>query len=490
MNRYKSYYETGCTSSQIEEILHTLESKESSDWEDYIWGVKCLVENGDEINPNIITESVNMAFRLGLTSRTDYNLYLDGTRILYVFYSEFGKYELVVNQALSLLDNDDNAPDWAYHNLAAAEIHTKEISRIITDPSIFLSDIDHNDGTDPNVRLKQAGIFRDFLCIATEYLEKNETTSININPFLEAASKYGLDNSKEWSRFKHIVLSREKGHSYDESNSKYYESELQNAKEAIAQLEQQLEETKDTIRSLEKGSQKSNSVINTLQDQLEKNKATIEQLQISVKNGHDDNLELRAELDRVYVENERVVYLLNAEKQKNEELNETINNSEKDVEVKNQLSLQDALGYVFSFMNFSAAQSAYNFLSERLPKISKSWWNDCVAPAVSPDQLMTLNKKGSNLEACDLIILTRIIRENWEKFSGFDRGLERKRCITAMYEYRNKISHFSQKDQEYTADLVIEGLETIYNFIAVIDPCSAELEKIEDLKQEICDTFP
>lgn len=203
MNRFEELYKSEPSAAEVEKIKAELEKKNaSSSWEDYYWGAKCISKyDTDDINPSLLSYMINEALRYGLTYRTNKNCYLDAIKILANMYGLLGQHQLLLNCLNSVLELDEDAPDWVYHDLVAAQNRTKMIKRNLRRPKMFLADLAHNDGGKAATKKKQVNIFKEFLAAGIVYLAENPEAEVEVDILKEAASLYGLSTSREWETF-------------------------------------------------------------------------------------------------------------------------------------------------------------------------------------------------------------------------------------------------------------------------------------------------
>lgn len=203
MGKYEKLYESGASEADVEKIKKDFAEKSGiTAWEDYYWAVKCIVKyDTDDFNPQLMSTMINNSLKYGLTYKTNKKLYLDAIKMLASIYALVGRYELVLNCLNSVIELDDNAPDWVFHDLVSAQNRTRSIKKNLKRPAMFLSDLSRNDGNKPETAKKQTNIFKEFLAAGIIYIAENPKAIVDIEPIANAARKYGLIDTKEWIVF-------------------------------------------------------------------------------------------------------------------------------------------------------------------------------------------------------------------------------------------------------------------------------------------------
>ncbi len=207
MTKYQQLFNTGAKQEEIDDIKRRFSSNQVFTWEEYYWGTKCIVEyDSDESSPDLIIKSLKKAFRNGLTVLSNPGIYQDALRIISTFYSAFGKYEQVINHLMIYVDSlGEAAPDWAFHDLINAQMHTDQIEIMLENPQSFLSDLGRNDNLSPDVEKKQKNLFRDFLVCAADYIKQNSKINVCVKDLATAAEEYDLLNFEAWKLFSAVI---------------------------------------------------------------------------------------------------------------------------------------------------------------------------------------------------------------------------------------------------------------------------------------------
>ncbi|WP_022778296.1 Swt1 family HEPN domain-containing protein [Butyrivibrio sp. AE3009] len=203
MNKYEGIYSNTPSEADIAVVKKELyDNPSSTSWEDYYWGAKCISEyDKDDFNPTLLSSILNNSLKYGLTYRLNQEYYLDVIKKLAGVYSLLGRYELTLNCLNSVLELDDNAPDWVFHDLVSAQNRTRAIKRNLKNPKMFLADLSRNDENSLEVKRKQTNIFKEFLAAGVVYLSDNPTAEVGMDAIKEAAIGYGLADSSEWTTF-------------------------------------------------------------------------------------------------------------------------------------------------------------------------------------------------------------------------------------------------------------------------------------------------
>lgn len=222
MTKYQQLYIEGTSEAQLESIRSTLSSKKGLTWEEYYWGTKCLIDYDEkETDPELIINSLKKAFRAGLNIRREKDIYQDALKTISSFYSVFRNYDQVINHLMIYIDSlGDEAPDWAYHDMINAQIHTNQIEILIENPDDFLKDLARNDSGSETVEQKQKNLFRDFLFAAGAKVQENRKLRVKESVFAQQAEKYGLLNSDAWAWFIEAVTGKKPKEKGTQRNSK------------------------------------------------------------------------------------------------------------------------------------------------------------------------------------------------------------------------------------------------------------------------------
>ncbi len=203
MASYERLFKTGPKESDITKIKKDFSGDSGvTSWEDYYWASKCIVEyDMDDFEPKFMSKMLNNSLKYGLTYRTNKEYYLDAIKMLASIYALMGKYELVLNCLNSVIELDNDAPDWVFHDLVSAQNRTRSIKKNLKRPAMFLFDLAHNDGNKPETKKKQENIFKEFLAAGIVYIAENPDAIVDIESITDAAMGYGLIDSKEWKAF-------------------------------------------------------------------------------------------------------------------------------------------------------------------------------------------------------------------------------------------------------------------------------------------------
>lgn len=203
MNPYQQLYESGPTDEQLTEIKGSLQSGTAgASWESYYWGTKCLVKyDQEDFEPALLAGTMNMALKYGLSYKSNKEAYLDAVKILGNAYSQMSQYDLVTNCLGSILELEDNPPDWVYHDFISAQNRTGYIKNNLRRPQMFLSDLSHNDSGSGATRKKQQNIFREFLAAGILYLSQNRGAQVDVDTLSNAVKEYDITDSVEWKTF-------------------------------------------------------------------------------------------------------------------------------------------------------------------------------------------------------------------------------------------------------------------------------------------------
>ena len=301
MTKYQELFQAGAEQKEIDAIKEAFHSKQVFTWEEYYWGSKCVVEfDNDNSDPKFIIKSLKKAFRNGLNIRNNPELYQDSLRMIAAFYSSLGQYEQVINHLMIYIDSlDEKAPDWAYHDLIKAQMHTDQIDMMLENPKLFLEDLSRNDKHSADIKKKQKNLLRDFLLCSIEYLNTGNKIKINVKELESAAEGYGLKDTEVWKAFSRYMgggPSKSKAKTAPGSNNHSYGSGGI-AKNYVV-FEDLLEKAPDTQRigELSNKDHKANSYILDLEKEIESYKNTVSSLQKLLLKKDQVNSDLQIQL--------------------------------------------------------------------------------------------------------------------------------------------------------------------------------------------------
>ena len=125
------------------------------------------------------------------------------------------------------------------------------------------------------------------------------------------------------------------------------------------------------------------------------------------------------------------------------------------------------------------------WLSIKLPPITKDWWNDIVYSNLTDLQKETINKKNiNNIKGLDLASLLRVFYNNWFLLSNkyFFDNRDRK-TIKEMIGVRNRWAHITYED--FTKNNVVNDLQTIIKTLQFLGVGLNETSKIEILLEDV-----
>ena len=203
MNKYLEIYDRIPTETEIKDLQEVFSKPcVSTSWEDYFWAGKCIAEYDTGVfKAELLSGMMNNAIKYGLSFRNNREYYLEAIKILASVYGITGQYQLVCNCLGSILELDEDTPDWVYHDFVAAQNRTSEIKRNLRRPKRFLEDLAQNDDNKSETKKKQINIFKEFLSAGIIYLSKYPEADVDITTIKKAAQKYNLTSSAEMKTF-------------------------------------------------------------------------------------------------------------------------------------------------------------------------------------------------------------------------------------------------------------------------------------------------
>ena len=451
MVTWKEIYQKGADEKDILGAKALMKRKRAS-WETCYYGAKILYE-ADEESPDLemIAGLMSRAIRAGLSYQKSREQYLDAMKVLSTLYTKEGKYDRVLNYLLTILEIDENAPDWVHHQFVFAQIHTAQIRRILKSPKWFLSDLARADQQTDEIRNRQQSIFKQFLVEALIYMKANPQTPVKTDDFRIAAKAYELDKSEGWQTFLKLAEGKtvkipipapgpaaSTGTARDLFNQLFTPQEPPKP-QVDPELEKKYKEFLDQMARLQ-------------QEQEEKRKA----------------LEAKAEAD----------------KQQKEQLEAELEKLQKEKEEAAKKSAVDPVLNVVSHVNgflFTAQNALTDWLSKYLPSCSYGdWWQDCVIDKLSYVQLQAVYDKNiTTLNGLDLSSLLQITKKNWYRLGKYvfveDNDFE---VVKSMFDVRNDWAHIST-ELPPKADIIAD-LYTISDFMVILNCANATVTEVDD----------
>lgn len=479
------------TSEDVQKIKTLLAQQNPfSDWEDYYWCSKILcADETNDFDAALIIKTLKSAIKFGLSYRANKEAYLDAIKILATLNSQLGQHEIVLNYLSSVLELDENAPDWIYHDFVSSQIHTDYMKRILRRPKMFLSDLERNDKGDKAVVARQRSIFKEFLVEAAKYVNDHPDCDVDRAALSAAADVYGLADSDGWEMFLKVcngapieasiphpiperkVIPVTKNETPAQSREtrpliiSLFPDEPVPAQEEVSALEK---EHADLLAELDKARAALEQTRKELEDK-EASLATLsqerEQLAATAKTGAADQQRLQGEISRFSSENEVLrTKIRELEATQAAELKKVQNNSTADI-----------ISHIHIYLH-TTQLALVKWLNHNLPSCSSSWWDNCVIDVLSYEQRERAHENRiTTLEQFDLAALLRIMSKNWGNFRCFMFMSDADRdCLQRMFDVRNRWSHMDSTLP--TKDEIKEDLYTIAEFMTQLH-CSKESVK-------------
>ena len=398
------------------------EGSKEKGWENWFWAAKCLCKYDiDTYDGRLVGNMVNEAIRLGLTYRRDPALYLEAVQILVTVSTRLEEYEDVVNYLASILDSEPGSPDRIYHDFVTAQMHTRDIRRMLKYPRRFLENLGHNDAGDSDTFRKQRRIFEDFLLQGAAYLSQNHGAPVDEGMLLDAANLYGCAQTRKWELFREAA-----------------EGKLVSLVE-IENLRHQEEGEEDT------------SSVGEIPPEVENR---IEELEQQLLHAQEVIAKMEEEIQKLRVKPEDLSGVL----------------AEKDIALLTHIQ-----GYLYK-----VTVVLHSFLGKTLPKCAADWWEECIKRKLSYDQLEKISdNRYSKLSDFDLVLLLRTLQYNLSaiKTRGghYMRDMDSRR-IDGMVNIRNRWSHVGSVFP--SREVVKSDISAIADFLGQIGGSEADRKEI------------
>lgn len=472
MNKYEDKYNAKPSEDDIIAIKEALCADEAStNWEDYYWGSKCISEyDTEDFNPAILSGILNNSLKYGLTYKVNHEYYLDTIKKLAGVYALMGRYELTLNCLNSVLELDDSAPDWVFHDLVSAQNRTRAIKKNLKNPKMFLSDLAHNDEGSANVVKKQTNIFKEFLAAAVVYLADHADAQVDLDSIEKAADGYGLLDTTEWKAFIKAAngdISSEIRERI-ETDVKTYESKTDEIRRPLVISlfaekspedlpEKPIEDVHD------KPEEHDEDKTEELTKQLEDKQAELDAKDKELKETQKDNEE---QLKKALEELEAAKTQLQNKEVENKELREKLEKDDNDQLIEDD-RVAKILGRYKSY-EVITTRKLVRWLKRFLPYYN-DWWEKRVISNLSPEQVLKAQEGHfSTLEDFDLAALLRVFIRNWNLFrQQIWLTDDDKECTIKMFGVRNDLAHSNTVKEVKT--WVVGNLRIMADFLLVLN---------------------
>lgn len=493
MNQFQALYSGSPTPEDIQATkIFLSQNGTSSAWEDYYWGAKVLCAfDTDNFDAKPVIKALNTAIQLGLSFRASKDQYLDAIKILATLNTQIGNYEIVLNYLSSVLELDENAPDWIYHDFVSAQIHTDAIQRILRRPRLFLEDLSRNDGNNAGTREKQTAIFKEFLAVAVQYICDHPKCEVDRNALKRAASTYDLLESNGWAVFEKACVGKYAEQSPISGNApnqaqtfKPSMNKNQNDQSASkserpfvislfpeddvpkpanysvlekehAQLLAELDKARTALEEKRQALEKQDA-------DLDKLRSEREYLIASAKEGSADQQRLQEEIAKATAENDA----LRAKIKDLENIQST------KLEAVRNDTPADIISHIHIYLR-TVQVKLVAWLEHNLPQCADNWWDFCVISTLSYEQRERAHEMHyTSLNQLDLAALLRIMNKNWYDFRKLMYLSDsEKDSLQKMFEVRNRWAHM---DSNLPDKETIKGdLYAIADFMMLLR-CSKE----------------
>lgn len=463
MNQFQALYAGKPTPEDIQATkIFLSQSEASSAWEDYYWGAKVLCAfDTENFDAKFVIKVLNTAIQLGLSFRASKDQYLDAIKILATLNAQNGNYEIVLNYLGSVLELDENAPDWVYHDFVSAQIHTDAIQRILRRPRLFLEDLSRNDGKNAGTKERQTAIFKEFLAVAVQYICGYPKCEVDRSALKRAASTYGLLESNGWTVFekacagKYAEQSPISGNAPDQAQmSKPSAAKNQGGQPAskserpfvislfpeddvpksvnYSVLEKEHAELLAELDKARTALEENRQALEKQDADLDKLRSERENLIASAKEGSADQQRLQEEITKAAAENET----LRAKIKDLENIQST------KLEAVRNDTPADIISHIHIYLH-TVQIKLVAWLEHNLPQCEDNWWDCCVISTLSYEQRERAHELHyTSLNQLDLAALLRVMNKNWFDFrklmylSDADRD-----SLQKMFEVRNRWAH-------------------------------------------------
>ena len=451
MNKYEAKYISKPNADDIATIKEELCTEEAStNWEDYYWGAKCISDyDTEDFEPVMLSGILNNSMKYGLTYKANHEYYLDTIKKLAGVYALMGRFELTLNCLNSVLELDENAPDWVFHDLVSAQNRTRAIKKNLKNPKMFLSDLSHNDEGSADVVKKQTNIFKEFLAAAVVYLADHSDAQVDVDSIKKAAEEYGLLDTPEWNAFASAVngeISTEIRERID-TDVKTDENKTDEIRRPLVISlfsekapedlpEKVIEKPKDEPQEEEvkQEEDKTEELAKKLKDKQAELDAKDKELKAAQKDSED-------QLKKALEELEETKKQLQKKENENQELREKLENGEDEDPLVKDNKVAEILGRYKSYEVITTGKLV-KWLKRYLSYYN-DWWERRVIGCLKPEQVFKAQEGHyTTLEEFDLAALLRVLVKNWNLFKQqVWLTDDDKECAENMFDVRNDLAH-------------------------------------------------
>ena len=525
MSRFEELYEHGVTAENLSGIkVELTDEKKTLPWEDYYWGGKSLyMYDADETDPETLLKILNKSTQYGLKMSLDQDKYLDVMRMTASLYMHLEKYDPVSNRLSFILDSVDPAPDWVYHDLVFAEMHTDEMKRMLRKPNRFLEDLAHSDETSGKITEKQINIFKAFLTEAKKYIDNHPNDSVDKDTLGKAADFYAVKDSSEWKIFSGESVQAGETDENKDTNREQEQSEEQ--KRILEEKNKENEVLSDKLAKAEGDVKAVHTQMEALQKEKDKIQDDLEKALDKIQNFGKKEAEYKSQIEElsnqskptskfIYITNKDKIEKLQKELKENEDgkkkAEQTAENAkqalqiagsrlaekikegeEKDKEIealKSKMAktgqpvskIEKAEGIICRLLWFDVTRKTTELLNKYLP-VDENWWNRKVYPFLSDDQKMRANTNDlDQLNQLDLYVLLKILQKNWndlreKNMSTFFRM--NWDLVSDLLDVRNRFAHFTE--ESYSNIQAKNDIFTIADYLAAVGESQDKVKAIK-----------
>lgn len=419
--------------NKIEIIKQNVETDSYTTWKAAFTDLHYLNKDGENNDVRLLISLANLVIKKGLSFTNDRDAYLETVRLLAALYGQTNEYEKVINELQLLMDLQERAPSWVYHDFIDAEIHTSDLKRILKNPVNFLQDLARTEDDEEvraKIAAKQRNILRELFRIGAAYKVSNSHCEVDNTSLDLAAAEYSVKDSIEYKVFVKTLAGGNPEKLFQEEEKNNYSlllDQKNREKEELLQHEAEIEKQKASLTRKNDELQKSVERLTKLHQEDDKKNSNI--------------IDMARELNQLREENNRL----------KEE-----NSRPRTEKLEPYVALAKFLHRTIKIL--------CAWLKDSLPDLNNNQnWESFIVSCLKPETLESVH----HIEDLDLSTLlylslynkSYLVKSGFIDYADFD-------YFRSMIEVRNRFAHFNfyENNEQYVNDLRI-----VKQFLLIID---------------------
>ena len=199
MNNYEREYIKEKIDLNTQAMQYDLDN--AQDWEVAYWIGKCLSEKMENVPDKVIFAAFQKAFLLGLNRNSDFEAFMDATKIMAQLCFKYKKFAQASNHLMMLTKNDTDIPDWVHLYYATTQMYT-QFARIYQDPRFFFTRLEKVNVDNADSLEKRNAVFKNYLNLCVQEYTEHFNRKIAIDKIVRECIDFGLTYTEEFINFK------------------------------------------------------------------------------------------------------------------------------------------------------------------------------------------------------------------------------------------------------------------------------------------------